>query len=48
MCGIAGFIDVSERPDKEDVLQTMTKTLRHRGPDDMNTYFAAQLLVIPD
>lgn len=32
MCGIAGF--VSPRPIQRSVLQTMTRTLSHRGPDD--------------
>ena len=34
MCGICGLVDFAGPPVKEDVLRTMTRTLRHRGPDD--------------
>lgn len=32
MCGICGYI--ADRPEKEEVLIRMNKTLAHRGPDD--------------
>ena len=34
MCGIAGFIDNSSRPDMNQILKRMTEALAHRGPDD--------------
>ena len=33
MCGICGVIDQKEGVLPESVLQAMTRTLRHRGPD---------------
>ena len=34
MCGICGLVDFAGPSVEEDVLRTMTRTLRHRGPDD--------------
>lgn len=34
MCGICGIVDFSGSEFTEDTLWSMTKTLRHRGPDD--------------
>lgn len=36
MCGITGFVGRGSESD----LSRMTKTLRHRGPDDLGIYFA--------
>ena len=33
MCGIAGFVNGRDRPADRDVLQRMTDSLAHRGPD---------------
>jgi asparagine synthase (glutamine-hydrolysing) len=38
MCGISGFIDFSKKS-SEEVLQAMTDTLYHRGPDASGNYF---------
>lgn len=38
MCGIAGFVRQSSFPDGQAVLERMTDTIRHRGPDDVG-YF---------
>ena len=40
MCGFAGILDFSGRPDGERprVLEAMTRTLVHRGPDDEGTF----------
>lgn len=38
MCGIAGIVDFSGTHVTEDLLWRMTKTLRHRGPDDSGVY----------
>lgn len=38
MCGIIGFIDYSSTISSE-ILDKMTKTLSHRGPDGSDTYF---------
>jgi asparagine synthase (glutamine-hydrolysing) len=34
MCGIAGIVDITNRPVDEAVVRNMTDRLRHRGPDD--------------
>jgi asparagine synthase (glutamine-hydrolysing) len=34
MCGIAGFLNLDQRPADPDVLARMTGIQRHRGPDD--------------
>ena len=34
MCGIAGFVNLDGAPADVDVLEAMTDTIRHRGPDD--------------
>jgi len=38
MCGICGIVDRSGSPISEDLLQGMTHTLKHRGPDDSGIY----------
>lgn len=39
MCGIAGFVGISEntRPDADAVLDRMCRVITHRGPDDQGT-----------
>jgi asparagine synthase (glutamine-hydrolysing) len=37
MCGIAGFVNLDGAPADAGVLEAMTDTLRHRGPDDRAT-----------
>ncbi len=34
MCGICGLVDFAGPPMDKGVLRAMTRTLRHRGPDD--------------
>ncbi|AYB33164.1 asparagine synthase (glutamine-hydrolyzing) [Chryseolinea soli] len=41
MCGIVGFCDFNKRSNA-DVLQKMTQSLHHRGPDDSGTFFEEQ------
>ncbi len=38
MCGIAGFIDFSQKS-SNDILEKMTDVLHHRGPDDSGYFF---------
>jgi len=38
MCGIAGFVSQSQYRDGRSVLQQMTDTIRHRGPDDVGHF----------
>ena len=38
MCGIAGYITVDPFPAQPAVLERMTDSLRHRGPDDSGFY----------
>lgn len=38
MCGIAGFVSRGARESRRDVLRRMTRSLRHRGPDDEGEY----------
>jgi asparagine synthase (glutamine-hydrolysing) len=38
MCGIAGYITVSPSPPQRAVLERMTDSLRHRGPDGSGFY----------
>ena len=39
MCGIAGFIDVERsRDNAEQLIDSMCKIVRHRGPDDQGTW----------
>src|SRR5229473_3710584 len=38
MCGIAGFLTDRGMPDARGTLQRMTRSLRHRGPDDEGAY----------
>ena len=38
MCGIAGFLRTAAEFDPRRVLQRMTDSLRHRGPDDEGTH----------
>lgn len=37
MCGIAGFVNLDGAPADAGVLEAMTDTIRHRGPDDRAT-----------
>jgi asparagine synthase (glutamine-hydrolysing) len=37
MCGIAGFVNLDGAPVDAGVLEAMTDTVRHRGPDDRGT-----------
>ena len=37
MCGIAGFVNLDGAPAESGVLEAMTDTIRHRGPDDRGT-----------
>jgi asparagine synthase (glutamine-hydrolysing) len=41
MCGIAGFLRSGSQTDPRRVLQRMTDSLRHRGPDDEGMYVDA-------
>jgi asparagine synthase (glutamine-hydrolysing) len=38
MCGIAGYVTVEPSPPPRSVLERMTDSLRHRGPDDSGFY----------
>ena len=38
MCGIAGFVGNRVRRGRREILQRMTDSLLHRGPDDEGTY----------
>ena len=38
MCGIAGFVTRDRDPRASGVLDQMTASLRHRGPDDSGFY----------
>ena len=38
MCGISGFIDNKLNYDQTDVLNKMTNSLNHRGPDSQNQW----------
>ncbi len=39
MCGIAGFIDVQRSRDSaEQLIDSMCKIIRHRGPDDQGVW----------
>ena len=38
MCGIAGIIDLSDSPISKDILEDMSASLIHRGPDDEGIY----------
>ncbi|MBI3843454.1 MAG: asparagine synthase (glutamine-hydrolyzing) [Planctomycetes bacterium] len=33
MCGIAGYVDFASRRPSPEILESMTRSLRHRGPD---------------
>src|SRR5690349_8783707 len=33
MCGIAGFYSLNDLPAKQQLLEAMTRSLQHRGPD---------------
>jgi asparagine synthase (glutamine-hydrolysing) len=39
MCGIAGIIDLKNRPVQPQLLKQMADTLIHRGPDDERFYY---------
>jgi len=38
MCGITGYVTVSPSSDPASVLERMTDSIRHRGPDDFGYY----------
>ncbi len=39
MCGIAGFIDIQRsRDNSEELIDSMCKVIRHRGPDDQGVW----------
>jgi len=38
MCGITGYVTVSPSSDPPSVLERMTDSIRHRGPDDFGYY----------
>lgn len=39
MCGIVGFIDMQRsRDDAEQLIESMCRVIRHRGPDDQGTW----------
>ena len=38
MCGIAGFADF-KKSSSEELLRSMTDTIKHRGPDGDGYYF---------
>src|SRR5205809_8002988 len=40
MCAICGVIDKTGQPVSKDLVQTMARTMRHRGPDDEGAYVA--------
>ena len=43
MCGIAGFLDHRMSYDRADVLARMTRSLRHRGPDEEGAFLDAHV-----
>lgn len=38
MCGFVGFIDGGETQNEKDILERMTDSIKHRGPDDADYY----------
>ena len=38
MCGICGFVDFAGRSEAAPIVEAMTRTLRHRGPDDSGSF----------
>ena len=38
MCGIAGWVDFSSVQPQRELLETMTRAVRHRGPDGEGFY----------
>lgn len=38
MCGVCGIVNKSNQPVSLELLQDMTRTMRHRGPDDEGFY----------
>jgi asparagine synthase (glutamine-hydrolysing) len=38
MCGITGFLEHRVREDRREILERMTSSLRHRGPDEDGVY----------
>src|SRR5215475_12199583 len=43
MCGIAGFLDHRTTCDRAEVLARMTRSLRHRGPDEDGVFLDAHV-----
>jgi asparagine synthase (glutamine-hydrolysing) len=48
MCGIAGFVNLDGAPANAGVLEAMTDTIRHRGPDDRGTLCLSLRGGVPD
>src|SRR3989304_8944687 len=40
MCGICGIVQFDGRPVDQAMLESMTRCLRHRGPDDSGLWFS--------
>jgi asparagine synthase (glutamine-hydrolysing) len=43
VCGLTGFLEHRDRPPRREILQRMTDSLRHRGPDDEGSYLDDRL-----
>ena len=56
MCGICGFIDITNDPQSDQIIRKMNDVLHHRGPDDdgywsqrdLGIYFGHKRLSILD
>src|SRR3954451_1742385 len=48
MCGIAGFVNLDGAPADAGVLEAMTDSVRHRGPDDRGTLRVSLRGGVPD
>ena len=53
MCGICGFIDITNDPQSDQIIRKMNDVLHHRGPDDdgywsqrdLGIYFDTQKII---
>lgn len=43
MCGVAGYINLNSAPASRTVIDAMTRTIAHRGPDDSGSYLNGPL-----
>jgi asparagine synthase (glutamine-hydrolysing) len=43
MCGIAAMVGLNGRPADQDVVEHMTRSILHRGPDDKGIYMAGSV-----